>query len=156
MNEIAYINGLYRLWDTLLEEFSHLLIDNCASGGRRIDIEMLRRSVPLWRSDYQCPANYDDYASQCHTLSFNNWMPYSGTGCGRIYDLYRIRSSYGASLATNFTFAEDESFGDDPEKMEFLRQDLCGIFESASVFFGGFLPSHRGIRQNRRVVRLAV
>jgi len=28
-----------------------LLIDNCASGGHRIDFEMLRRSVVLWRSD---------------------------------------------------------------------------------------------------------
>ncbi len=140
MNEIAYINGLYRLWDALLEEFPHLIIDDCASGGRRIDIEMLRRSVPLWRSDYQCPANYDDYASQCHTLSFNNWMPYSGTGCGRIYDLYRIRSSYGASLATNFTFAEDESFGDDPEKMEFLRKTYAEYLKARPYFSEDFYP----------------
>ena len=54
ITEIKHINGLYRLWDTLLEKYPNLLIDNCASGGRRIDIETLRRSIPLWRSDYQC------------------------------------------------------------------------------------------------------
>ena len=140
MNEIAYINGLYRLWDTLLEEFPHLLIDNCASGGRRIDIETLRRSVPLWRSDYQCPANYDDYAAQCHTLSFNSWMPYSGTGTGRLYDTYRIRSSFGASLATNFTYAEDETFGDDPEKMEFLRKAYAEYRKARPYFSEDFYP----------------
>ncbi len=58
ISEIKHIMGLYRLWDALLERFPHLMIDNCASGGRRIDIETLRRSVPLWRSDAQCPANY--------------------------------------------------------------------------------------------------
>lgn len=50
ITEIKHIMGLYRLWDALLERFPHLIIDNCASGGRRIDIETLRRSVPLWRS----------------------------------------------------------------------------------------------------------
>jgi alpha-galactosidase len=34
------------------EAFSGLWFDNCASGGRRIDLETLQRSVPLWRSDY--------------------------------------------------------------------------------------------------------
>ena len=48
ITEIKHINGLYRLWDALLDKFPHLLIDNCASGGRRIDIETLRRSIPLW------------------------------------------------------------------------------------------------------------
>ena len=63
--------GMYRLWDALLEKFPHLIIDNCSSGGHRIDIETLRRSVPLWRSDYQCLANYASRGAQCHHLSFN-------------------------------------------------------------------------------------
>ena len=50
--EIKYINNLYYFWDSLLARFPHLLIDNCAGGGNRIDIEMLSRSVSLWRSDY--------------------------------------------------------------------------------------------------------
>jgi alpha-galactosidase len=29
-----------------------LRIDSCASGGRRNDLETMRRAVPLWRSDY--------------------------------------------------------------------------------------------------------
>ena len=124
ITEIKYITGLYRMWDALLERFPHLLIDNCASGGRRIDIETLRRSFPLWRSDYQCPANYLELGSQCHNLTFNGWMPYSGTGCGRIYDTYRMRSAYGASYANQFPFSEREPFGDDPEKMAFLKKQL--------------------------------
>jgi alpha-galactosidase len=28
-----------------------LFIDNCASGGQRIDLETCARSIPLWRTD---------------------------------------------------------------------------------------------------------
>ena len=99
ITEIKYITGLYRLFDALLERFPDLLIDNCASGGRRLDIEMQRRGVSLWRSDYQCTANYDIEVSQCHTMTYSAWMPYSGTCPGSKMDLYRFRSSYASSLA---------------------------------------------------------
>ena len=57
MKEIRHIEGLYYFWDYLLSRFPNLLIDNCASGGRRIDWETIGRSAPLWRSDYY---HYDD------------------------------------------------------------------------------------------------
>lgn len=87
-------SGFYKLWDSLLERFPNLMIDDCASGGRRIDLETLKRSVPLWRSDYQCHANYDVIGAQCHNQSFNTWLPFSGTGVGRGCDEYRVRSAY--------------------------------------------------------------
>lgn len=126
ITEIKHINGMYRLWDALLERFPDLIIDNCASGGRRIDIETLRRSIPLWRSDYQCTANYDIEASQCHNQTFNLWMPYSGTSTGRPYDEYRVRSPYTAAMTTNYSWAEMESFCDTEEKVEFIKKyGLC-------------------------------
>ena len=51
MVEVAYIEGLYTMWDAILSAHPGLLIDDCSSGGRRIDIETLTRSFPLWRSD---------------------------------------------------------------------------------------------------------
>ena len=39
------------MWDEILATHPGLLIDDCSSGGRRIDIETLARSFPLWRSD---------------------------------------------------------------------------------------------------------
>lgn len=124
LTEIKYIMGLYRLWDALLDEFPHLLIDNCASGGRRIDIETIRRSIPLWRSDYQCAANYPAKGAQIHHMTFNTWIPYSGTSSGRIYDTYQIRSAYTNAMTTNYTFSETDSFGDDPDKMKWLKKHL--------------------------------
>lgn len=105
MNEIKHIMGLYEFWDTLLTRFPHLLIDNCASGGRRIDIEMAKRSIPLFRSDYQCVWDYDPESSQNHNSGISWFLPYSGTSAGGncgIGDIYRYRSAYSAALTSNF------------------------------------------------------
>ncbi len=122
ITEIKHIMGMYRLWDALMEKFPGLLVDNCSSGGRRIDIETLKRSVPLWRSDYQCPANFIIEVSQTHNVSFGTWIPYSGTGSGRAWgDVYKLRSSYAAGLTTNFTFSEKSEFGE-PEQIEWIKK----------------------------------
>lgn len=140
MTEIKHINGLYRLWDALLERFPHLIIDDCSSGGRRIDIEMLKRSMPMWRSDVQCPADYPDYMSQCHNLNYNTWMPYSGTGTGRLYDMYRVRSAYGASLATNYSFSERAPFAETSEKVEFIKKFTNEYLTVRPYFSEDFYP----------------
>ncbi len=93
--EIHYINNLWRFWDTLLERFPSLLIDNCAGGGHRIDIEMLSRSVPLWRSDYQCVWDCCPEANQNQNAGAAWWYPYSGIGYGpTLGDTYSFRSAY--------------------------------------------------------------
>jgi alpha-galactosidase len=50
ITEIGYVEGLYTIWDDLLNRHPGLRIDNCASGGRRIDIEMMSRSFVVWRT----------------------------------------------------------------------------------------------------------
>jgi alpha-galactosidase len=87
----------------LLERFPDLFIDNCASVGRRNDIEMMARSMPLWRSDYQCTWDHESEVSQIQTTGISRWLVYHGTGLGRyIGDAYRARSAYAPSLAAFF------------------------------------------------------
>src|SRR5262249_21414651 len=45
-------------------------------GGRRNDLETMRRAVPLWRSDHA----YDPIGSQGMTYGLSPWLPYHGTG----------------------------------------------------------------------------
>ena len=52
ITEAKYIAGLYAFWDTLRERFPHLIIENCASGGRRLDFEAVSRSHSYCRTDY--------------------------------------------------------------------------------------------------------
>jgi len=75
--EMKHIAGLYAFWDALLAGNPGLLIDNCASGGRRIDLETIGRSIPLWRTDYQY---YEPNGYQCHTYGLHLFLPSSGTG----------------------------------------------------------------------------
>ncbi|MBQ9747582.1 MAG: alpha-galactosidase [Clostridia bacterium] len=122
LTEIRYITGLYRLWDALLARFPHLIIDNCASGGKRIDIETLRRSVPLWRSDRMCQANCPEMVTQTHGMTFGTWMPYSGTTTGRHFDPYRFRSAYAPAMTLGYTYTEYTPFAEDETEIREIRR----------------------------------
>ena len=97
IEENHYVTNLYRYLDKLLEINPGLIIDNCASGGRRLDLEMTRRSIPLWRTDYNCSTSEgvikDDAitASQAATYGLAFWLPLNGTGLNA-YTEYADRS----------------------------------------------------------------
>jgi len=117
LKEIKYITGLYKFWDMLLERFPDMIIDNCASGGRRNDIEMMSRSMPLWRSDYQCTADCEPEVAQIHTTGLNRWLSHHGTTPGGyIEDAYAFRSVYAPSLVINFWGLESQEFDENDEK----------------------------------------
>ena len=136
ITEIKHINALYRFFDEMLETFPTLIIDNCASGGRRLDLEMMKRSFPLWRSDAQCPANPTPETTQLNTVNFSNWLPYTGSGCGRVYDTYLCRSSYSAGMGSNFGFSKHDVFNDDPAKLEWLRDRISELLRIRRFFEG--------------------
>ena len=68
-----------------------------ASGGRRIDLETISRSVPLWRTDYGYgePLGY-----QCQTYGINMFLPQSGTACYNT-DFYTSRSGYSSAMVAH-------------------------------------------------------
>ena len=102
ITEIKHITGMYRLWDELLEKFPGLIIDNCSSGGRRIDIETLKRSIPFFRSDYQCNFNENPEVLQTHNSGISLYLPYNGCTSKTKRDTYAIRSSYSSSWGGAF------------------------------------------------------
>jgi alpha-galactosidase len=82
LTEIRDIEGYLAYWDELRRRHPGLLIDSCASGGRRNDLESLRRAVPLLRSDYQSFDGNPAFApgNQGHTYGLSSWIPYYGQG----------------------------------------------------------------------------
>ena len=76
ITEIRHIEGYYAYWDELLRRHPKLIIDTCASGGRRNNVETLRRSVPVLRSDYASQA----ISNQGQTYGLSMWVPFYGTG----------------------------------------------------------------------------
>jgi len=76
ITEIKHVTGYLAYWDELRRRHPDMLIDSCASGGRRNDLETMRRAVPLWRSDYA----FEPIGHQCMTYGISFWLPYHGTG----------------------------------------------------------------------------
>ena len=104
ISEIRHIEGLYAYWDSLLVRFPNLIIDNCASGGRRIDLESVSRSSPLWRTDYQYG---EPDGSQCHTYGLNFYLPLHGTG-NFIISPYHFRSNMSTSMLISWNINSKE------------------------------------------------
>lgn len=100
MTENLYVQGHLAFWDELRRRNPGLHIDSCASGGRRNDLESMRRAVPLLRSDFQFPDMPEVVeGNQGETLSLSAWLPFQGTGC-YFPDLYSLRSFYMAGFGT--------------------------------------------------------
>lgn len=76
ITEIKHVSGYLAYWDALLERHPGMLIDTCASGGNRLDLETLRRSISLLRSDYI----FEPTGNQGQTLGLSLWIPIYGTG----------------------------------------------------------------------------
>lgn len=112
ITENHYVTNLYNYLDGLTANVEGLIIDNCASGGRRLDLEMTRRSVPVWRSDYNCNPHEDILeATQSHTYGISFWLPLSGTV---VYgeSEYASRSSIMPLALETFGTIHSEQYGE--------------------------------------------
>jgi len=143
--EIRHIEGLYAYWDSLLVRFPKLLIDNCASGGRRIDLETTSRSAPLWRTDYQYgePNGY-----QCHTYGLNFYLPIHGTAIYKT-DSYTFRSGLGSTAVMNW-----EVTGKESEPIPAIQKRIKDYLSLRPYFYGDYYPL-TGSRTTRDNVWLA-
>jgi len=73
ITENKHIQGYLRYWDDLLMDTPDLWIDSCASGGRRNDIEAMRRAVALHPTDY----GYGEHpVKQAFQKTWYEWTPY--------------------------------------------------------------------------------
>jgi alpha-galactosidase len=129
MTEMKHVVGYLAYWDELRRRHPDMLIDSCASGGRRNDLETLRRAVPLLRSDYII----EPVGNQGHTYGISFWMPYYGTGSGAV-DTYMLRSV----LCPSFTACFDMRRSD--LDFDLLRRVLGQWRQYADDYFGDYYP----------------
>lgn len=128
ITETHYIEGLYAMWDELLQKYPHLIIDNCASGGRRIDIETVGRSTALWRTDW--PA--DSVHKQCHSYGLFQWVPLHMTGgaLAKKGNEYEIRSAMTAGLMVQLPEGNDDE----------IREVINQYLDIQKYFYGDYYP----------------
>lgn len=103
ITEAKYVEGLYSYWDALTARFPDMIIDNCASGGSRLDLETTGRSVPYWRSD----GPRDPVAHQCLSYGLMAWLPLNAPSVDREGDDYEFRSSLNSSICINWQHSGD-------------------------------------------------
>ena len=134
MAEIRHITGLYAFWDELLAKHPGLIIDNCAGGGQRIDLETIARSVPLWRSDLQCWP-FDPLAMQTQTQGLAPWVPLSAAVC-EAPTKYAMRSALGAGIVTHWSSQALDGGVEPP--LETIRGLMAEALAMRKYFYGDF------------------
>ena len=153
INENLHVQGYLQYWDDLLARNPGLWLDSCASGGRRNDLETLRRSVPLHYTDH----GYGDHATKlAFQRSMHEWMPYfkesdlSWDLDGKNRFVQRVDSfSYHCGLAALFGTGldvrrDDHDYG--------LARTMLGIvMRAAGLLLRGdyhpLTPFHRSLEQ---------
>ncbi len=106
LTELRYYNALYTFFEELKSELPDLAVDNCASGGRRLDYRMYRYAVPVMcRSDFFTNIEFDPTGAQAQTMALARWLPVQSDSCGSCmgttpitFDTYRVRSSMACGI----------------------------------------------------------
>lgn len=129
ITENHYVTGYLAYWDELRRRHPNMLIDTCASGGHRNDLETLRRSLPLLRSDYI----FEPVGQQGHTYGLAYWVPYFGTGTIN-EDPYRMRSTMLSSFNSCWDVRRDDI------DYDLLRKLIEQWQEYSPDFYGDFYP----------------
>lgn len=123
MTENKYIQGYLAYLDYLLTHVPNLVIDSCASGGRRNDLESMRRAVPLHQTD-------SSYGVHPVKLAFYEtlytWIPYFRGFSGDWED-------------------EDGGYDKPPYRTAAQTVDSYNLYSSFApcMSLGGLLPAYR-------------
>jgi alpha-galactosidase len=99
ITEIRQIEGLYAMWDGLLQRFPHLVIDNANWRETGPDIEAMRRTLgSLTRSEVTNGGVPKPIADQAHTTELSMWVPFDANILNGA-DPYNFRSTATTGVA---------------------------------------------------------
>lgn len=135
MRELRFIEGHFAFWDALRKKFPQLAILNCASGGRRIDLESIRRGQPLWRSDYNCFPEATAESTQDHSYGILHWLPIQGSMIRgwSMFDTYEARCALSPGMENALVAKTEQEWLQ--TKANVLQAQRCKKY-----FFGDYYP----------------
>ncbi len=101
LTENLHVQNYLAYWDALRQRHPGLIIDSCASGGRRNDLETMRRAIALHPTDY----NYGNLTvKQAFHYSLFQWLPDFGSNtvpCASV-DAYAYRSGHAMNVVLGY------------------------------------------------------
>jgi alpha-galactosidase len=140
ITENLYVQGHLAFWDELRRRNPNLHLDSCASGGRRNDLETMRRAVPLLRSDWSVTAFADAplqrEGNQAQTYGLSSWLPWQGAAVPFFLDRYSIRSYY----LTGFGMIQNEYWSQSESKRAAVKQGYDECRQIAPLMYGDYYP----------------
>jgi len=131
MTEIRWVEGFYKYWDELLRRNPGIRIDNCASGGRLIDLETISRSVEFLRTDYKY---FEPIGQQCQTYGLSFFYPAAGTSTDEP-DTYKFRSAMTTGLHLYWHGIFEPGF-----QMERARELVEEFKRVRLLYYGDYYP----------------
>jgi alpha-galactosidase len=140
ITENLYVQGHLAFWDELRRRNPHLRVDSCASGGRRNDLETMRRAVPLLRSDWTVASNNDKplhrEGIQAQTYGLSSWLPWNGAGVPFRHDSYSVRSVYLPRFGMN----QGEGWSKSEERRTAVQRGYREARRVAPLMLGDYYP----------------
>ncbi|MDO8302085.1 MAG: alpha-galactosidase, partial [Sedimentisphaerales bacterium] len=133
ITENFYVQGYLAYFDELLRRHPDMIIDSCASGGRRNDLETMRRAVPFVRSDYI----FEPTGQQGHMYGISQWLPYQGTGPSPAsidITMYNLRSTMSPHMVMGFDMRDPNL------NYDLLRTWTKQWRAAASYYAGDYYP----------------
>lgn len=106
ITEMKYIEGLYAFWDKIAKVYPDSIRENCASGGRRIDLETISRMHIHQKTDYW----FDNEVDQASIWGLSQYLPNNVfvAHLNRMDD-YSFHSTMASSLCLGW-IADDPNF----------------------------------------------
>jgi alpha-galactosidase len=98
ITEMKFVEACYLFWEDLRKRFPDLFIDNCASGGRKLDYKTASMSFPLCQSDFATFQDYEEECVQLENLYLDDWLPLHGTLNWGPEDPYHAASGLGCGF----------------------------------------------------------
>ena len=131
VTEMKYIEGMYAYWDRIAQTWPDSLREECASGGRRIDLETVKRFQMHQKTDYW----FDNEVDQSSLWSLSQYLP-NNTVVAHLdrMDDYSFHSSLASSLCIGWT-------PDDPGFDSQRAQTLIDIYSRVRpLLIGDWYP----------------
>ena len=132
--ENKYCQGYLKYWDGILAANPGIIIDTCSSGGRRLELETLRRSAPVHKTDYV----YHDYLIKAaFHQTFMQLIPYfgaTGNADNMPVDQYMFAANFAPWFGFDYEMRNDKTDFAPMKDLLKLRGDLC------RCLYGDFIP----------------
>jgi len=122
---LRHVNAVYRMYENLKKKFPNVIFENCAGGGGRTDLGMMKSFNHTWVSDCQC-APYSVLITNGMTMALPPERVdrlFAGMGCHNFgsFDL-QMRNCMLGHMSLNVIAPPDAEINS--EQMEFIRHSV--------------------------------